>query len=101
MAKILCISLPTPNPFHSSSLRLAGNRMVGESGSLPFPQTNVNEGGHVAELLSRWPAPRLQLDTIANKNPQTIWITFRHFSILSAMAMLALTELLGEPVFDL
>jgi magnesium transporter len=75
--------------------------MVGESGSLPFPQTNVNEGGHVAELLSRWPAPRLQLDTIANKNPQTIWITFRHFSILSAMAMLALTELLGEPVFDL
>jgi CBS domain-containing protein/sporulation protein YlmC with PRC-barrel domain len=49
----------------------------------------------------RWPALRLRLDTIAYKNPKTIWITIRHFSILRAMAMLALTELLGEPVFDL
>ena len=45
--------------------------------------------------------PRLQLDTIAHKNPQIVWITFRQFSILRAVAMLALTELLGEPVFDL
>jgi CBS domain-containing protein/sporulation protein YlmC with PRC-barrel domain len=45
--------------------------------------------------------PRLRLDTIANKKPQTIWIPIRHLSILRAMAMLALTELLGEPVFDL
>src|SRR6266566_2322035 len=30
-----------------------------------------------------------------------MWITSRHFSILRAMGMLALTELLGEPVFDL
>jgi magnesium transporter len=58
-------------------------------------------GCPAAQLGSRWPAPRLQLDTIAHKNLQTVWITFRHFSILRAVAMLALTELLGEPVFDL
>src|SRR5207247_375500 len=45
--------------------------------------------------------PRLHLDYIAHKNPQIVWITFRQFSILRAVAMLALTELLGEPVFDL
>src|SRR5207247_7228048 len=45
--------------------------------------------------------PRLHLDYIAHKNPQIVWFTFRQFSILREVAMLALTELLGEPVFDL
>src|SRR5690349_2171542 len=44
---------------------------------------------------------RLQLDTIVKKNPRSVWITLSQFSILRAMAILALTELLGEPVFDL
>src|SRR2546430_8594701 len=57
-------------------------------------------GSLIAERAVAW-LPRLQLDTIAHKNPQIVWITVRQFSILRAVAMLALTELLGEPVFDL
>src|SRR2546421_12953389 len=57
-------------------------------------------GSLIAERAVAW-LPRLQLDTIAHKNPQIVWIKFRQFSILRAVAMLALTELLGVPVFDL
>src|SRR2546430_10379714 len=52
-------------------------------------------GSLIAERAVAW-LPRLQLDTIAHKNPQIVWITFRQFSILRAVAMLALTELLDR-----